>query len=363
MPAATSQARNVTAEAVNGFTSFFDAPFTASSNQLLECIYTDASVNPSTRLLLFIARYSTGYLKPEVVLKESFILEATGMSRSSLYKAKKELLDSAKITISHTKTGNCVYRLVAELQCLKGSSAPLSATEKARQRWSKGSAVGDPPRPQVETPSVYKEIQENYIHHQTPPFKQETPQNLNDDASLKSSKETHITQTSPGQKASEKPTLTESQLNLVKRLQHFAVTWRLAENLVRTNPHDVIECALKGVVARKDIINPAGWLVREIQAGGYLPPRSMVADQMRRAVETSRISEKSAIEAERERQEAEIEADRVELDRLPPERFAELLTAARAKMAWLPKASTANSDNPFIRGAMLDLLREVRLQQ
>lgn len=335
------------------------------SNLLLEAIYTDPTVTPPTRLLVFISRFSTGYLKPEVVLKESFILEATGMSRSSLYKAKNELITTGKITVSHTKTGNCVYRLVAGLQCLKGcSGSPATAVEKAREKWGlEGSAVGDPPRPQVETPHVYKEIQENYIHHQTPPLKQEIPQNLNDDASLKSSKETHITQTSPGQKASEKPTLTESQLNLVKRLQHFAVTWRLAENLVRTNPHDVIECALKGVVARKDIINPAGWLVREIQAGGYLPPRSMVADQMRRAVETSRISEKSAIEAERERQEAEIEADRVELDRLPPERFAELLTAARAKMAWLPKASTANSDNPFIRGAMLDLLREVRLQQ
>jgi hypothetical protein len=32
-------------------------------------------------------------------MKESFILENTGMSRSSLYKAKHELIDSGKITM------------------------------------------------------------------------------------------------------------------------------------------------------------------------------------------------------------------------------------------------------------------------
>ena len=354
-------------------TSFFDSPFTASSNRLLESIYADGNTNPSTRLLLFIARFSTGYLKPEAILKESFILEITGMSRSSLYKAKKELIDTGKITIGHTQTGNCIYRLVPELQCLKGFSAAVpTAAEKARERW--GPATGDPPRPRLETPHVYKEIQENYNHHQAP---LEPTLSTNDDVSLihlkvsrRNAENSSIHKVSPPNVSTSKAeivevgfALNEKQSALATRLRHFAVTKRLAENLVLTNPSDIIEKALAGLTARKEIINPAGWLVREIQSGGYLPPKGVVAEQTRRAVELSRAAEKAAVEADRDHQETAAAADLAELDQLSAERFSKLLEAARAKMAWLPKAATANADNPFIRGAMLDLLREVRLQQ
>lgn len=99
---------------------------------------TPTATSLPIRLLLFISRYSTGYLKPEVILKESFVLKETGMSRSSLYKAKKELLESGKITIGHTKAGNCVYRLAPILQCLKGAT---SARQRASQRWGSASST------------------------------------------------------------------------------------------------------------------------------------------------------------------------------------------------------------------------------
>lgn len=354
--------------------SFFDAPFTASSNNMLQGIYADGNVPPSVRLLLFISRYSTGYLKPEVILKESFVLKETGMSRSSLYKAKKELLESGKITIGHTKAGNCVYRLAPDLQCLKGAT---SARQRASQRW--GSASGDDGGPQLETPHVHKEHKENLDQHQSKLQKQnlfliKTPDDVHSQSELididtrqplpvsTTEKYREIQQTiAPATKTTfSVPILNETQLALVDRLRQHAIGSRIAENLVKTNPSDIIEKALAGLNGRKEIINPAGWLVREIQSGGYAPPSVIVAGQARRAIELARVAERETVEAERERQNQAANADLAELNQLNPERHTELLEAARSRMAWVPRAATAGPDNPFIRGAMLDLLREVR---
>jgi hypothetical protein len=319
---------------------------------LLECIYADPDVTPSVRLLLFISRFSTGYLKPEVALKESFILEQTGMSRSSLYKAKKDLLEAGKITLTHTQTGNCVYRLAADLQCLKGAT---TAQERANRKW--GSAPADGGGPRLETPHVYKEFQENLIDHHQPLTKPDpTPQHLNDDASSINKFKDKVT-TGDGS------VLNEMQTMLVERLRACAVNGRIAENLVRISPTEVIERALTGLKARKEVNNPAGWLVREIQSGGYVAPLAVRAEESRKIVELSRRAEKAAVEVEREKADAAAAADLAELEALAPERQAELLEAARARLAWLPRVATATPDNPFIRAAMLDLLREIRLQR
>ena len=67
----------------------------------------------------------------------------------------KRLLDHFSIGMStHTKTGHCIYRIAAKLQCLKGASDQPTAAEKAQKRWT--SATADLTRPQLETP-LYKE--------------------------------------------------------------------------------------------------------------------------------------------------------------------------------------------------------------
>jgi len=228
-----------------GITSFFDAPFTAVNNNLMETIYSDPDVNPATRLLAFIARFSTGYLKPEVVLKEGFVLNATGMSRSSLYKAKRELIDSGKITVTHTQTGNCVYRLAAAYQCLKGHSLQATAIEKAAERW--GSPSVDPTRPQPETP-YNKEIQENLNQHQSV---HATPsQKPNDDAISVSCSQRDCSR------------------QLVDQLKSLGVTEFMAHRLSKAKPSDIIERAIQRV-RTLEVINPAGYLVSEILRGGY----------------------------------------------------------------------------------------------
>ena len=147
--------------------SLLVGPYTALSGRSIAAIYTNPAVDPATRLWLLISRYSTGYLKDEVVMREGFVLEQTGMSRSSLYKAKAQLVDEGKITVSYTKYGNCIYRIAAEFQCLKSAleKPKSSAAEKAEARWQ--SAAGDQHSPRPET--IYnkekkKTITENQQH-------------------------------------------------------------------------------------------------------------------------------------------------------------------------------------------------------
>lgn len=222
-------------------TSFFDAAFTAVSNRLMESIYQDPDVNPATRLLTFISRFSTGYLKPEVVLREGFILEETGMSRSSLYKAKNELLASGQITIGHTRGGNCIYRLAAEFQCLKGAT---SAQEKANQRW--GSAGRDHRGPQVETPTN-KENKENLDQQQSTP-----PQTSTDDVVF-------------GNERVATPNL------LADQLREWGISEFMAHKLARSHTPEVIFQAISRV-KQATVENPAGYLVSEISRGGYGQP-------------------------------------------------------------------------------------------
>jgi hypothetical protein len=291
-----SAARQIPEQEVD-IVTFFEPRFTALSNQLLEIIYTDPSVAPSTRLLLFIARFSTGYLKPEVIMKESFILENTGMSRSSLYKAKHELINSGKITISHTKTGHCIYRIAPELQCLKGASAQPTAAEKAQKRWT--SATADQTRPQLETP-IYKEKKKttetdqqqsaqsadrflapnddeislslsNAQNHQTIELDSELESQI---ASFEENwtPEQGSVELQPSKSSAARPGITSEQAEIARQLHKTGIHWRIAARLARENDHQLIKNALTRLKDRPNIKHPAGWLVEEIRAGGYNPP-------------------------------------------------------------------------------------------
>lgn len=270
-------------------TTFFDAPFTAVSNSLMKAVYTDPDVNPATRLMIFITRFSTGYLKSEAVLREGFILEATGMSRSSLYRAKNELIESGKITISHTQTGNCVYRLVAELQCLKGASLNQTATGKATERW--GSAVGDPPRVTIDTPSnkENKEIQDQ--QHPIPA----TP--VSNDADF------------IGHSRSLGPVIDGTlRAGLVARLQRLGVDEFMAHRLVKTSSAEIITRAIDRLKT-VSVTNPAGYLVSEITRGGYRdkPDPNKAQREFHREVHEKRLAER--LQDDQQAQKSQEQAD------------------------------------------------------
>ena len=323
--------------------SFFDAPFTAVSNRLMESIYKDPDVNPATRLLTFITRYSTGYLKPEVVLREGFVLETTGMSRSSLYKAKKELIESGKVTVAHTQTGNCVYRLVAELQCLKGASLPPTAIEKAEKRW--GSADRDHTRPQVETP-MYKENKENLKHHHSPP---EIPP-------ISTPVEQHRDDAPFDQNS--QPTITDS--NLTDQLKSWGVSEFMARKLTRNHNEGVIFQAL-GRVKQAAVENPAGYLVSEILRGGYGQP---VKDPTKAArldheqIHHLRRTEREEEERAREYASSRISALLSRFESFPPDCQRELCTRlqAQAQQEGFTRFPGWGENHPLYRGLLAEIV-------
>lgn len=268
-------------------TSFFDAPFTAISNSMLQSLYTDPNASPATRLLLFIARFSTGYLKAEVALRESFILEQTGMSRSSLYKAKNELLASNHITIGHTRTGNCIYRLHGQYQCLKGAT---TAQEKADRRWP--SPPADGLGPQVETPcnKEFKEIQDQ--QHPVPAGP------ISNDADIISH--------SRSQGQSGNGTL---RAGLIARLQGLGVDEFMAHRLVKTSSAEIITRAIDRLQTVA-VTNPAGYLVSEITRGGY---RDRVDPNKAQREFHREVHEKRLAERLRENQQAQKSQEQADL--------------------------------------------------
>jgi len=302
-------------------------------------------------------------------------------------------LEAGKITVSHTKTGNCVYRLTSDFQCLKGAT---SAREKASQRW--GSAARDGGGPRLETPPIYKEIKENIDHHQHT-VNESFLSTCDDEFSISVFNETDCTEgqvanilleknkalviesrapspltpTVPNvpaagiprrrntTAASSLPALTAAQAALAARLRHCAVNLRIAERLVREAPTEVIEKALAGLAARKEIRNPAGWLHDEIMSGGYKPPEAILASENRQRVQSGRAAEKVRVEAERDTQDKAGAIDRARLQALPPDALAALKAEAIGRLpAIIRDHAGANADFPPLRGEMVLILRERR---
>ena len=321
-----------------GIHTFFDAPFTAISNNLLQSVFADPDVNPATRLLLFIARFSTGYLKAEVVLRESFILEQTGMSRSSLYKAKNELLTSGQITISHTQTGNCIYRLAAQHQCLKGAT---SAQEKAQQRW--GSPATDVGGPRLETP-MNKETKDNLNQQHPVPA---TP-NSND-------ADFHNSSRSQGPVGA--GTL---QTGLLARLKGLGVDEFMAFRLIKSSSAEIITRAIDRLKTAS-VTNPAGYLVSEVLRGGYrdkVDPHK-AQREFHREVHEKRAADrlKSDLEARNRQQQAD--SLLAEFATMP----AELQLAIKEKLQTqaeregFTRMRGWGEEHPVWRGLLAELLR------
>lgn len=391
--------------------SYFDAAFTACSNTALEAVYRKPATPPFLRLLMLILRFSTGFLKPEVILKEAFILEQTGMARSSIYKARGELLDFGWITIQRTQGGHCIYRLADWIQCLKGASVP------PEERAARVSADADMKRPQPETFHYNKENKENNKHHQQPSNPDHTSNSSRcDDAFLKSgiynakwkSRAVFSTSLPPASEliaesifdpivpltptggglpaaspagidttpvpiapsippkrnkvtTPDLPPLTHLQAALVARLRHYAVNLRIADRLVRESTPEVVERALIGLAARREIRNPAGWLCEEIKSGGYKPPQALQGAENRQKVEALRVAEKAQAEAERDAQEQAGVVDREKLLALPPDELSDLKAEALKSLPAVISARYADDPNfPPLRALMISILRDRR---
>ena len=101
---------------------------------------------------------------------------------------------------------------------------------------------------------------------------------------------------------------------LLGKLQQYGVKQRMSRQLLNRHPHHLISQVLEHVSQRQNIESPAGYIIRELQDGGYtqvLAPRATpltktpteVAHISHQGVERTRI-EREQLEAETQRKEA-----------------------------------------------------------
>ena len=160
-----------------------------------------------------------------------------------------------------------------------------------------------------------------------------------------------------------KSELTAEQRQLVERLRSARIDYWMACKLARAHSTAVIDHALANLRHRVGTVrNPAAWLVREIERGGYDPPSS-TRDEQRQAERAARLEQQRQAE-EQERGRAE-DAHQQLLNRfsaLDPERQAELERQVRCMLRRVsPRLADADWDLTApgpIRSQLLVLLGE-----
>lgn len=136
----------------------------------------------------------------------------------------------------------------------------------------------------------------------------------------------------------------------LERLRSVGIDLWKARQLAQEHPPDLIARAIETLRYRAGTVrNPAAWVIREIERGGYAPPPTLVREEHQRAQQASKD-----LQREREEQRLAEEAQAQEKERnrrlqgfhaLSNERQAELLEQARSRLRRIsPKMADAPMD-------------------
>lgn len=251
-------------------TAILKPGFTALSNALIDSGLLAQLKPTEVNLFLVLARFSTGFLRLQAIIGEQKLMELTGASQSSLYEAKKGLVQRGLITVAHTRTGRCLYQLGKLFQPLMTPGEQLEGPPKPVWAGPSGQLEGHPSE-QSESYKEFKEIQNQ--HHSVP-----ATSNPNDDA-LWVSKEG------------------VANGSLVERLKQLGVNEFMAHRLTKSKPPEIIERAIKRV-RTLEVTNPAGYLVSEILRGGYheKPDATKAQRDLHREIQEKRHAERTQVE-------------------------------------------------------------------
>lgn len=287
--------------------------FTALSNALIDSGLLSQLKPTELALFLILCRFSTGFLRLRAIIGESKLLELTGASPSTLYEAKKGLVQRGLITISHTRAGRCCYTLAKHLQpVLAEGEVPEPL---AKPTWAKPS--GQPSLlPSRESESI-KSSKKSIDHHNA----SSQPKSKNDDDLLRICSEP----SGEGGNASTERLSAAPQGLLVTQLKQMGVNEIMAHRLVKTASEEVVRNALARVKTLQTS-NPAGYLVSEISRGGYQtrPDKTKALRQVHQEIHEKRQLEKQKAELQRESDQAEAQRLWLAFQNLPPERKAGL---------------------------------------
>lgn len=282
--------------------------FTALSNALIDSGLLSQLKPTELALFLILCRFSTGFLRLRAIIGESKLLELTGASPSTLYEAKKGLVQRGLIAISHTRAGRCCYTLAKHLQPVLGEGE--SPEPVAKPTWAKPS--GQPSLlPSRESESI-KSSKKSIDHHS--PSSQHNSQN--DDDLLRICSETGG--------AVERPSAGPQGL-LVAQLKQLGVNEIMAHRLVKTASEEVVRNALARVKTLQTS-NPAGYLVSEISRGGYQtkPDSTKAIRQVHREIHEKRLLERQLEQKHHDAAQTRAEQLWQAFAQLSPERQADV---------------------------------------
>lgn len=400
---------------LDDYSDFLKSQFTAIPNAFLRAL---SSLAPAEIILaLIIYRFTAGYCKEWMFAGELKMLEFTELGRSSFYEARRTLIARGIIQVRKSRSGTARYRMLNEYQPIRGYG-------NANDRAEDGEATLSPKSKILDVPYKYKERKENK-HHQTQTAQAFATENDDEFLStdfcnqrvdlggfagravyvVSAGAESRERQASmpnlrPSMEGPLMPTgetvppagppistppdqadaptaavapekgrragassfpLTDDQSALAAHLRAVGVSSPIAARLAHGKPAELIQAALKGLAARQEIRNPAGWLVQEIMAGGYQAPAAILAAEHRQKAASNRAAAQQTEQAERDAANARALAEWAEVQRLAPDDLADLVARARAQLAQLsPRLAEAPEDAPMVRGAVLDVYRKQR---
>lgn len=158
-----------------------------------------------------------------------------------------------------------------------------------------------------------------------------------------------------------RPELTAEQKTALEALRAVGIDYWMARKLARAHSHELIHQAIQNLRHRAGTVrNPAAWLVREIERGGYTNPAAAEEEKLKndRAAREALERDREAQERARAEQASEVLLSRYR--QLEPERQRELEQLARAELARVsPRLAEAPADvetpGPF-RSKLLELL-------
>lgn len=327
-------------------TALLKPGFTALSNGLIDSGLLAQLTRTELALFLVLCRFSTGFLRLQASIGEQKLLELTGASQTSLYEAKRSLVQRGLITISHTRTGRCLYQLVKTLQPVltKGEAAE----PPGKPTWSKH------PRLEVANPSAQPESYKEFKEIQDQHIAQPQPKRTDDDFLQSEIKHS-------GNGAPSKPVDASLGL-LVSQLMHLGVNEFMAHKLAKNAPGEIIEKALERVKTIQTT-NPAGYLVSEISRGGYQekPDPNKAQREFHREIHVKRQKERELTEQANQVAQTRTEQLMQSYRDLPTSRQTELTEQVRqqAQLEGFTKLPGWSEEHPAWRGLLIETLSKV----
>jgi hypothetical protein len=258
-------------------TGYLVGPFAGISQNFLRSQVRKTLTLGELQVMLTIISYTAGFLRQWCVLSGETLATQSNISRAYLFEIIKSLEAKQLIMVGRTNRRCNKYALGPQFEVLNlrslgaqpGPTGSKSTADRPKKGLSPANWSAGADQFESGPADSWKDMKENIDHHHQSCAPQQTATQLpverkpvldpvvNDDVLLHSVSEVTDVQSAP-----------EVNRSLVKQLQELGVTQFMAYRLAKTQPVEKIEAALARVKSIQPE-KPAGYIVAELQRGGY----------------------------------------------------------------------------------------------